>query len=344
MTRIVLGYSGSAITSAAIPWLAERYGAEIVTVTVDLGQGEELAAIRERALSLGAVRAHVIDAREQLIREFLVPVLQAGALREGHALRLPLVVTRLAEIARMETASAIAHCALGADDGAVITMLASGVDPALQVIAVAGESGLTELEIRSLLRRHGVHSAPDTGVRAHASLWGRRVEAAEGRAVGEEAFTLTRAAEECPDDPALLDIEFIGGVPVRVNGVEMSMVEMIESLETIAGAHGVGRSVAADAALEMPAAHVLSLAHTALEAKVLGEDLARIKALLAVAYGNAMRDGRWFSDLRHGIQSFARLIQPRVSGAVRLRLLKGQCTVLTCEPRRGTGMPAQAVA
>ena len=94
MTRIVLGYSGSAITSAAIPWLAERYGAEIVTVTVDLGQGEELAAIRERALSLGAVRAHVIDAREQLIREFVVPVLQAGALREGDALRLPLVARR----------------------------------------------------------------------------------------------------------------------------------------------------------------------------------------------------------------------------------------------------------
>lgn len=348
MKRIVLGFSGSVATSAAIPRLGERHGAEVVTVTLDFGQGDELAAVRERALALGAVRAHVVDAREELVRDYLLPALQAGAIAEGHALVYPLIAKRLVDLARMETASAVAH---GAAPGSLAATLIEGavkaLDPALDVIDAAGK--LSESELAALGRKYGVHVPPTSPVRVEASVWGRRIESPAGAATPDH-FTLTRAPEECPDDPALLDIEIVAGVPVAANGVEMTMIELIESLETIAGAHGVGRSAVSGAALETPAACVLSIAHDALERRVLGDDLAALKRQLSAIYVNALMSGRWFSDIREAIAAFVRVVQPRVSGTVKLQLLKGQCPVVDCATGRGAEAPrsrtsqSQAVA
>ena len=152
----------------------------------------------------------------------------------------------------------------------------------------------------------------------------------QGDADREEAFTLTRAVVESPSMPAVVDIDFVSGLPVRTNGVEMSLAEMIESLETIAGAHGVGRGEAGGegVAVEAPAALVLQKAHHVLEAAALGPDLAAMTAKLATVYGDLIASGRWFSDVREAIDGFVDILRPRVTGRVRLQLLRGSITLL----------------
>jgi argininosuccinate synthase len=329
MPRVVLAYSGALVTSAAIAWLAQQRGAEVVTVTVDFGQERELAAVRERALALGAVRAHVVDAREQFVREYMLSALQAGALKDGYALASPLVARCLVDIARMESAAAVAH---GGEPGtpaeAALHTAIRSLDPAIEVIAPAREWGMTPAELVVFARQQGVHVPPAYRYRVDASLWGRVVTASTSDvAITEDVFTLTREPGECPDDPALLEIDFAAGVPVRANGVEMPLIELIESLETIAGAHGVGRTRLGSAVIEAPAATVLVAAHHALETHVIGADLARLKEQLSHIYSDAMASGRWFSDSRLAIDAFTRVLQPRVEGSVTLSLLKGRCSV-----------------
>jgi len=331
MKRVVLAYSGGLVTSAAIGWLAQEREAEVVTVTLDFGQERELAAVRERALALGAVRAHVVDVREELVRDYMLPALQAGALKDGYALARPLIARRLVNITRMEAALAVAHGGTpGSDAEAALHELIQSLNPTLDVIAPAREWHMSSQELTAFARARGVHVPPAHGYRIDASLWGRVITAEPGHALRDDAFTLTRGAETCPEDPAIVDIEFAAGVPVRANGVEMPMIELIESLETIAGAHGVGRSRAGGAVIEAPAATVLDVAHRELETFVIGADLARMKERLSHIYADAMA-GRWFSDLRAAIDAFCRVIQPRVTGTVRLKLLKGQCLVISCE-------------
>lgn len=333
MKRILLAYSGSLAGSAAIPWLAQHNGAEVVTLTLDFGQDRELAAVRSQALALGAIRAHVIDVREEFVRNYLLPTLQAGALSDGYALARPLIAKRLVDVARMESAAAVAHAAQPESDAGIalareIASLGGGVLAPMLDVRLAGD------DPGALARARGVHVAPVGRYRVDATAWGRRITPIVEGPLPEDAFTLTRAPEEGPDQPALIEVEFVAGVPVRTNGVELSITELIESLETIAGAHGVGRRVASDAAVESPAATVLAIAHRELEARSLGDDVAGFKAQLSRTYADALLSGRWFSDLREGIDAFVRLVQPRVTGTVTLRLLKGQCTVTACAPAR----------
>ena len=336
MKRIVLAYSGGLVTSAAVAWLARQHDAEVVTLTLDFGQERELAVVRERALALGAVRAHVIDAREEFVRDYVLPALQAGALEsEGHAmvvtLARPLIARRLVEIARMESAAAVAHGGAPGSSGELALHEAiRSLDPALEIAAPAREWNMSDTELVTFARAQNIHVPQAEPYRTDASLWGRMLTTLDGDAVPEDAFTLTRPAEDCQDDGAVVDIDFASGVPVRANGVEMSIIEMIESLETIAGAHGVGRTAAGPRVVEAPAAAVLHVAHRELETFVIGEDLARIKAGLADVYARMVTTGRWFSDVRESIDGFVRVIQPRVTGSVRVRLSRGRCDVTRC--------------
>jgi argininosuccinate synthase len=336
MHRIVLAYSGGLVTSAAIAWLAQQRGAEVVTVTLDVGQERELAAVRERALALGAVRAHVIDAREEFVRDFVLPSLQAGVLDSaGHplvvALARPLIARRLVEVARMESASAVAHGGVpGAAGETALHETIRSLDPNLEIIAPAREWAMSEQELIAFARERNVHVPQTEGYRTDASLWGRLLSPIGSSGVPEEAFTLTRPPADCREDGAVVDIDFVAGLPVRANGVEMSMMEMIESLETIAGAHGVGRTAVDGGVIEAPAAVVLHAAHRALESSVIGADLAAMKAELARVYAATATGGRWFSDLREAIGAFTGVLQPRVTGSVRITLARGQCHVTAC--------------
>jgi argininosuccinate synthase len=349
MERIVLAYSGGLHTSIAIPWLIENHDTEVVTVTLDIGQTRELADIRERALLLGAVRAHVIDAREEFVRGYILPTLQAGALYEQQyplatALGGPLIARRLVDIARMEGASTIAHgCTGSGNDQVRLEVSVRALEPSLKVLAPARLWSMSRAEALDYARTRGipVPVATQTPYSTDANLWGRSIAAGQledpWREPPEDIYALTRAPQDCSDEPAYVEIEFDGGVPVRVNGIEMSLLEIIESLETIAGAHGVGRIDMIENRLvgtqsreiyEAPAAVVLHTAHKEIEKLVVARELERLKHDLARRYADLVYNGFWFSQTREAMDAFVATVQERVSGTVRLKLFKGNSTVV----------------
>jgi argininosuccinate synthase len=369
MDRIVLAYTGGLDTSIAIRWLAERHNAEIIAVTLDLGQGRELTDVRERALAAGAARAHVLDVREEFARDYALPALQAGALYEDRyplatALGRPLIAKKLVEVARMEGATTIAHgCNGKPNDELRIELAVRALDPSLTILAPARMWGMSRAEeIEYARQRHlPIPSTVESPYTVDTNLWGRSIERGVLEDPWEESpediYTLTRSPRDCPDEPAYVEVEFERGVPVRTNGIEMSLIELIESLETIAGAHGVGRIDMVENAAsgaksreiyEAPAAVVLYTAHGELEKLVIPRELERLAHDLGRAYADLAYNGRWFSPTREAIDAFVTTIQPRVTGAVRLKLFKGDCRVvgrrspMALEPVASTQVPTSS--
>jgi argininosuccinate synthase len=333
----------------AIPWLRETHGAEIVAVTLDLGQGRELNQIRERAMATGAIRCHVLDVREEFARDYILPALQANALYEERyplatALSRPLIAKKLVEIARMENATAVAHgCTGKGNDQVRIDVSVRAIEPALAVIAPAREWGMTRPEEIAYARaRHlPVPATIDSPYSTDQNLWGRSVECGVLEDLWseppEDIYTLTKSPADAPSAPAYVEIEWQEGVPTAVNGVEMSLVELISSLETIAGVHGVGRidmvenrlvGIKSREVYEAPAGLLLHQAHRELEGLVLPKDLLRLTRHLSQEYADLAYNGLWFSPTREAIDAFVRNVQPRVTGAIRLKLYKGDCRVV----------------
>jgi argininosuccinate synthase len=365
LKRILLAYSGGLETSVAIAWLREHYTADVIAVTVDLGQGLELAAIHERALALGAVRAHVIDARDEFVREYVLPALQAGAVYEDRyplatALARPLIAKRLVQLARMEGADAIAHgCSTVHNDHVRLERSIRALDPAIPIVAAVQACGMPREEMREYAPRHGI-PMPDGQAEPYSvdmNLWGRAI--ASGGLENawleppEDIYTLTRAPQECPDEPAYVELDFDAGRPVRANGVEMPVLELIESLETIAGAHGVGRidvvenrlaGIKAREVYEAPAAVVLHTAHKELEKLVIPQELERVKHDLSRIYADLVYSGLWFSHTRETIDAFVAAVQPRVTGSVRLKLFKGDCRIVGRKSPFWVSAPDQTAA
>lgn len=347
--RIVLAYSGGLDTSIAIAWLAEKYDAEVIAVTLDIGQGRELTDVRERALAVGAARAHVLDVRDEFAREYILPALQAGALYEDRyplatALGRPLIARKLVEIARMEGARTVAHgCNGKANDELRLELGVKALDPSLTVLAPARMWGMSrddEIEY-ARARRISIPSPAEGPYTVDTNLWGRSIERGvledPWQESPEDIYALTRAPRDCPDEPAYVEVEFDTGVPRRANGIEMPLVELIESVETIAGAHGVGRIDMVENATtgaksreiyEAPAAVVLHTAQSELQKLVIPRELERLAHDLGRAYADLTYNGRWFSPTREAIDAFMGTIQPRVTGAVRLKLFKGDCRVV----------------
>ena len=349
MERIVLAYSGGLDTSVAVKWLADKYDAEIVTVTIDLGQGKELDDVRERALAVGAVRAHVVDAREEFARDYIVPALQAGAIYESRyplatALGRPLIAKKLVEIAEMEDAGIIAHgCTGKGNDQVRMDVSSRALNPAIQVVAPARVWGLTRPQEIEYAQKHGipVPASVENPYSTDTNLWGRSIECGvlEDPWVEppEDIYTLTKSPMDAPDVPAYVEVEFTSGVPTKVNGVSMPLTELINSLETIAGTHGIGRidmvenrlvGIKSREIYEAPAACVLHAAHRELETLVIPRDLERLKVSLSKAYADLVYDGLWFSVTRESIDAFVASIQKRVSGVVKVKLFKGDCRVV----------------
>ena len=348
MNRILLAYSGGLDTTIAIPWLREHYDAEVIAVTVDLGQGLELASIHERALGAGAVRAHIVDARDEFVKRYILPALQAGAVYEDRyplatALGRPLIAQRLVDIARMEGASAVAHgCTSIHNDQVRLESSIRALDSSLTIIAAAQSWTMTPAEKVEYARARNL-AIPDAGgvYSIDTNLWGRAIASGglEDAWVEppEEIYTLTRSTQESPDSPAYVELDFEAGVPVRANGVDMSLLELIESLEIIAGAHGVGRidvvenrsaGIKEREVYEAPSAVVLHTAHKELEKLVIPRDLERVKHDLSRIYADLVYSGDWFSHTRETIDAFVAAVQPRVTGSVRLRLFKGDCRIV----------------
>ncbi len=349
MQRIVLAYSGGLDTSVAIPWLAERFDAEIIAATLDLGQGRELDAVRERAIATGAARCHVLDVQDEFAANYILPALHANALYEDQyplatALGRPLIASKLVEIAHQENATAIAHgCTGKGNDQVRLDVGVRALDPLLKVIAPARVWGMTradEIEYANL-RGIPVPATVESPYSTDANLWGRSIECGvledPWTEPPEDIFTLTKSPAAAPDIPAYLEIGFESGTPVSVNGVAMPLTELIRSVGTIAGAHGVGRIDVVENRLvgiksreiyEAPAAVALHAAHRELEALVIPRDLHRLKRDLSVRYADLVYNGLWFTPTREAIDAFVASAQSRVSGTVRLKLFKGSLLVV----------------
>ena len=333
--RVVLAHAGDAATLCAIPWLARE--AEVVTVTVDVGQGESLLAVRERALEAGAVRAHVLDARDAFAQDAVLPALRAGAIGfdgDPHAavLALPIVAAQVATVAAMEQADALAHGGQGQAAARMARLLASvsriPVQPSVDAMpADARRAAMAALQTET-------EAAPV----ARATLWGRSilVEGSLDAALDEASFAQTRAAVRASDAPATVDIGFDAGTPRRVNGVSLSLVELLSSLDTIAAAHGVGRvdvlvpegdGVRREVA-EAPAATVLQIAFRELEALTMPWSLRTLRRRLAETYVDLLRTGQWHGVTRDAIDALADRALRHATATIRLRFYKGGVLVV----------------
>ena len=351
--RIVFGYDGSLDASTALAAVVDRPGTRVVTVTLDVGQGGALDDVRTQALAIGAERAHVIDVRDRFAHEFVLPALRAGVCDPSGdplaaALARPLIASELITIARIEGASTIAHGA--SDESTALDVAIHALEPDMRVLgpslaAPATSRSATRTRPRTArptaagrLRARGLH-VPDAGT-ANTNLWGRSrrvvldADGDDARAAADVESALASAGAS-PDSAATVEIEFEQGAPARINGVEMPLVDLIQSLETIAAVHAVGRGQRVERRgttallheFDAPAAVVLHTAHRALRELTLPADLRRVMEGLSAAYADAAGAGRWFSPLRGAIDAMVAHLQPLLSGSVRLSLFKGVARV-----------------
>jgi argininosuccinate synthase len=349
MKRIVLAYSGGLDTSVAIPWLKARYGADVIAMTMDLGQGKELEDVRNRALAAGALRAHVLDVREEFASSYVVPALKADALYEDRypmatSLGRPLIAKKLVELAAIEQAGAIAHgCTAEENDRFRLDTSARALNPALEVLAPVREWEMTRPDVVAYASAHAIPVPQPVAspYSVDANLWGRSIQCGvlddPWTEPPEDVFTLTKSGAECPDQPAYVELTFEHGAPTAINGVEMSMLELIASLGTIAGAHGVGRIDMVENKLvgsksreiyEAPAAVVLHEAHKELQKMVVTREADRFSRLVSVQYADTIYNGLWFTPLREALDAYINAVQERVTGLIRMKLFKGACRIV----------------
>ncbi len=349
MGKVVLAYSGGLDTSVAIKWIKERYGLDVVAMSVDIGMEKDYSSIRERALKIGAIKAVVVDAREMFVRDFVFPALKAGALYEGEyplatALARPLITKLLVDIAHQEGAEAIAHgCTGKGNDQVRFDVSAAALDPNLKIIAPAREWGMTREEEIAYAQKRGV-PIPVTVKSPYSvdeNLWGRSIECGvledPWAEPPEDVFKYTRHPNEAPNDPAYIEIGFEQGIPVSLDGKRMDGVALIDRVAEIAGEHGVGRidhlenrlvGIKSREVYEAPAAVVLLKAHRALEAMTLTRDQSRFKELVAQTYADLIYNGLWFSSIREDLAAYVDSSQRFVTGSIRMRLLRGTATVV----------------
>jgi argininosuccinate synthase len=347
--KVVLAYSGGLDTSVAIRWLKENYGFEVVALTVDVGNERDFTAIKEKALKVGAVKAVVIDVKEQFVNHFIFPALKADALYEGQyplatALSRPLIGKLMVDVAYDEGAVAVAHgCTGKGNDQVRIEVSVNALAPELKIIAPAREWGMTREETIKYAERYGI-PVPVTVATPYSTdenLWGRSIECGvlEDPWVEppEDAFAWTKSPKETPDAPGYVEIEFEQGAPVAIDGKKMGGVMLVQTLNEMAGNYGVGRidhlenrlvGIKSREIYEAPAAMVLLQAHQSLQAMTLSKEQSRFKQKVAVEYADLVYNGLWFTSLHEDLAAYIQSSQRHVTGTVRLKLFKGSCSVV----------------
>jgi argininosuccinate synthase len=344
--HVVLAYSGGLDTSVAIRWIAEKHDAEVTALSVDVGQEGELTGALDRAKRNGARDARLVDAKRTFVEEFCFPALQANALYEGiyplsTALARPLIARTLAETALAVGADTVAHgCTGKGNDQVRFDVAIHTLAPSLQIVAPVREWNMNRDDEIAYARTHGVEirATTESPYSVDENLWGRSIEGGRledaGVAAPEEVYDWTGHPSSWPADPQLVDIEFVAGIPVAVDGVRLDPVSLVRTVNKVAGRHGVGRidhvedrvvGIKSRETYECPGSVALVSAHQGLEALVLPRDLLQFKASVDRRFADLVYDGLWFSPLREALEAFIASTQSVVTGHVTLRLLQGSC-------------------
>ena len=347
--KVVLAYSGGLDTSAAIKWIKEKHGMDVIAVTADVGAEKDLEAVRKKALKVGAIKALVVDMRETFVNQFVFPALQADAIYQGvyplaTALSRPLIARLLVEVARKEGASAVAHgCTGKGNDQVRFDVTTAALGPDLKVIAPARDWGMTREQTIVYAKKHRI-PVPVTVASPYSidvNLWGRSVECGvledPWAEPPEEVYAWTVSPQAAPKEPVYVEIGFEKGIPISLNKKRLGGVTLIQELHKLAGRHGVGRidhiedrlvGIKSREIYEAPAATVLFAAHKALEAMTLSKEQLRFKQLVAAEYASLIYNGLWFSSFHQDLIPYVKSTQRHVTGTVRVKLFKGNCTVV----------------
>jgi argininosuccinate synthase len=339
--RVVLAYSGGLDTSVAVRWLNKERGYDVIAVAVDVGQESDFVSVKERALAAGAIEAIIVDGRAELAENFALPALQANALYEGKyplvsALSRPLIVGHLVAAARRFDAQAVAHgCTGKGNDQVRFEVGTRSLAPDLEIVAPAREWGMTREETVDYAEREGVPITASRGriYSIDENLWGRAVEcgAIEDPWAAPPDDVYARTLETLTS-PVEVVVGFVSGVPVSLDGQNLSLVELIAQLGAIAGSSGYGRldlvenrrvGIKSREIYEAPAALALIAAHQDLESLTLERDVAHEKLRLEHRVAELIYDGLWYSPLREALSAFVTSTQRNVTGEVRLRFVPG---------------------
>ncbi|MBD2040303.1 argininosuccinate synthase [Microcoleus sp. FACHB-672] len=348
--KVVLAYSGGVDTSVCIPYLKHEWGVEeVITLAADLGQGEELGPIKEKALKSGAAESLVVDATESFVKEYAFPALQANALYENRyplstSLARPLIAKLLVEAAEQYGADAVAHgCTGKGNDQVRFDVSIAALNPHLKVLAPAREWGMSREETIAYGERYGIPTPvkKSSPYSIDRNLLGRSIEAGPledpWTEALEEIYLMTKAIADTPNEPEYVEIGFERGIPTSLNGQNLSSVDLISQLNELAGNHGVGRidmvenrlvGIKSREIYEVPALSVLIQAHRDLESLTLTADVSHYKRGIEETYGQMIYNGLWYSPLKAALDAFIEKTQERVSGTVRVKLFKGNAAMV----------------
>lgn len=345
--KVVMAYSGGLDTSVAIKWFLDQ-GYDVVACCLDIGEGKDLAFIQSKALDMGASKSIVIDAKEEFANEYALLALQAHAMYEQKyplvsALSRPLIAKKLVEVAEQEKADAVAHgCTGKGNDQVRFEVSIKALNPNLEVLAPVRDWSWSREEEIEYAKEKGVPIPIDldSPFSIDQNLWGRSNECGvledPWAAPPENAYDLTAALEDTPDQPDVIEIEFIHGVPVSIDGKKYPLSELILTLNQLAGKHGVGRidhvenrlvGIKSREIYECPGAVTLLTAHKELEDLTLVKELAHFKPNIEKKLTEMIYEGLWFSPLKPALEAFLKESQKFVNGIARVKLFKGHAIV-----------------
>ncbi len=348
--KVVLAYSGGVDTSVCIPYLKKEWGVkEVITLAADLGQGDELEPIRQKALDSGAEISLVQDVTAEFVKDYAFPSIQANALYENRyplstALARPLIAKILVEAAEKYGADAVAHgCTGKGNDQVRFDVAIAALNPKIKVLAPAREWGMSREQTIAYGEKFGIPSPvkKSSPYSIDRNLLGRSIEAGiledAWNEPPEEIYDLTKAIANTPNEPTYTEITFEKGLPVAIDGKALSPVELITQLNSIAGSHGVGRidmvenrlvGIKSREIYEAPAMVVLIQAHRDLESLTLTSDLAQYKRGIEETYAKMIYNGLWYSPLKLALDAFIQSSQTRVAGTVRIKFFKGNAVIV----------------
>ena len=348
--KVVLAYSGGLDTSVILPWLKETYGYKVIAFAADLGQGEELAGIKQKALKSGAVKCVVKDLRKEFVEDYLWPLLKSDAVYEkgyllGTSIARPLIAKHQVEVAHAEDATAVAHGATGkGNDQVRFELTYMALDPSLKIIAPWKDPKFTLTSREAAVDYAKKHKIPieQTKKKIYSrdrNLWHISHEGADledpSNEPKDDVFAISRPVSKTPNKPDYVKIGFNKGVPVKLNGKKISGVKLIEQLNRLGGKHGIGQldlvenrlvGIKSRGVYETPGGTILRAAHSRLETLTLDRETMHYKQQLALKYAELVYYGLWFSQLREALDAFVNVTQRNVTGEVKMKLFKGHCT------------------